>query len=303
VERSEGAVKSEKVTVGGVPKLERDKGGRGSIWFAKEGTFIDIQVPPNSLAVTARRDAIQHPFFELLHEWASSVRLCDFTAQRTGEAVFLDKNMKWDTVRAPAFDNLQALFKVGKERFGRDLVSPVVSNMRKLGYDLTDVGIMPLTGVSTPIPSSQSPEVLYVSEVGIDKKLPQGEISSGMFRALALLIRLQLILLEKKPSCILIDDIGEGLDFGRAKELIAIVIGMAESGHSQYVMATNDRFVMNNVPLDYWCVLDREGGHVRTYTPRNSPETFKDFQELGFNNFDFFAKGFFAKSIKQVDKN
>jgi energy-coupling factor transporter ATP-binding protein EcfA2 len=298
----EGKVKSEKLSLGGELKFDRDGTGRGSIWFSKEGAFIDIQVPPTSLAVAARRDAIQHPFFEVLHEWASSVRLCDFTAQKAGDAAVVDKNVKWEMLRQPTFDNLQALFKVGKERFGRDLVSPVVSNMRKLGYELTDVGIMPLTGVVSPIPTAQTPEVLYVREVGIEKSLQQAEISSGMFRALALLIRLQLIQLEKKPACVLIDDIGEGLDFERAKDLIAIVIGMAQSGHSQYVMATNDRFVMNNVPLDYWCVIDREGGHVRTYTPRNSPATFNDFQELGFNNFDFFAKGFFAKSIKQPVK-
>jgi energy-coupling factor transporter ATP-binding protein EcfA2 len=300
VEIFEGAVKSEKLLVDGEPKLTRDNTGRGSVWFAKQGDFIDIQVPQADLAVATRRDAIQHPFFEQLHQWATTVRECDFTAQRNDNAAVLDKNAEWDAVRISEFDNIQALFKVGNKRFGRDLVSPVVSNMRKLGYELTDLGTMPLAGVASPF--LQSPEILYVSEAGVEKKLPQNEISSGMFRALALLIRLQLIQLERKPSCILIDDIGEGLDFDRAKELIAIVIGMAEKGQSQYIVATNDRFVMNNVPLNYWCVLDRDRGNVRSYTPRNSPETFRDFEELGFNNFDFFAKGFFSKSIKKADK-
>lgn len=40
-----------------------------------------------------------------------------------------------------------------------------------------------------------------------------------MYRALAVIIHLNYLLLAKKTSCILIDDIGEGLDFERSTAL------------------------------------------------------------------------------------
>ncbi len=100
----------------------------------------------------------------------------------------------------------------------------------------------------------------------------------------------------------MIDDIGEGLDFDRATKLISIVIRQAEQIYSQFCMTTNDRFVMNKVPLEYWCILEREKGKVKSINPRNSSDTFKDFEEYGFNNFDLFAKGFYSKSEMQSKK-
>ena len=89
-----------------------------------------------------------------------------------------------------------------------------------------------------------------------------------MFRALVTLIQLQMIKLEKKPNCVLIDDIGEGLDFDRATKLISIVIDQAENGYSQYLMTTNDRFVQNNVSLGHWCAIEREAGEKCKHIPR-----------------------------------
>ena len=75
------------------------------------------------------------------------------------------------------------------------------------------------------------------------------------------------------------------------------MVDHAEYGHSQFCMTTNDRFVMNKVPLKYWCVIERNSGIVKSYTPRNSSDTYNYFEKFGFNNFDFFADGFFNKPL------
>jgi len=57
-------------------------------------------------------------------------------------------------------------------------------------------------------------------------------------------------------------------------------------------MSTNDRFVMNNVPLEYWQVIQRKGGECRIYNYQNSKDIFDEFTYTGLNNFDFLATDF-----------
>lgn len=295
----EGKVIKEILEVDGKEKLIRKDKGRGSIFFEQIDSFLEIQVPENNLAVSLRRDSKQHSFFEDLHNWAERVCYYEFAIKDQFVSAQIDSNVKPELFSNYLLhQNYHLLIKFGLDKFNRSLISPVTADMKKLGYEVSDFGLMPTLGVQSPISNSNIPQFVYIKEVGIDKKLPQTEISAGMFRALITLIQLHIIRLEKKPTCILIDDIGEGLDFDRSNKLISILIEHAELGFSQFIVTTNDRFIMNKVPLEYWCVLERELGKVKAYTPRNSQKTFADFEEFGFNNFDFFAKGFFSNSIK-----
>jgi len=123
-----------------------------------------------------------------------------------------------------------------------------------------------------------------------------------MFRALSLIIQVNYSLLAGKPSCILIDDIGEGLDFERSSELIKILIEKAKSGAVQIIMTTNDRFVMNGVPLEYWSVIDRQAGLVKLHNIQNSKDIFEEFKFTGLNNFDFFSTGFYATGFSDQEE-
>ena len=60
-------------------------------------------------------------------------------------------------------------------------------------------------------------------------------------------------------------------------------------------MSTNDRFVMNNVPLEYWSVIDRVEGECKIYNYKNSPKLFDEFALTGMNNFDFFSSYYYLK--------
>jgi hypothetical protein len=97
----------------------------------------------------------------------------------------------------------------------------------------------------------------------------------------------------------LIDDIGEGLDYNRSTALVKLLVDKAKETPFQLIMATNDRFVMNNVPLEYWSVIQRIGNISRIYDYRNSPDLFKEFELTGMNNFDFFSSKYYLKGNKQ----
>lgn len=298
-------VKKEVLIVGDEEKLVRGDGGRGKIFFEKQNEKIDVQVPEIQLAVTARRDNQQHSFFEDLYQWSSSSRYYEFASHKDhGAFAIIGKTVDLRKIdHAEIQNNIVLLFQFGKNKYSYDLTKPVLADLRKIGYDITEIGITSVKGLGLQldIATSDSLQCLYIKEKGVDKRILQHEMSSGLFRALALLIRLHVNLLEKKPRCILVDDIGEGLDFERASKLISVIIEHTEGSHSQLIMTTNDRFVMNKVPLNYWCVVDRIGGNVKIFNPRNTPEVFKEFEEYGFNNFDFFAKEFFLKNAEECE--
>lgn len=68
-------------------------------------------------------------------------------------------------------------------------------------------------------------------------------------------------------------------------------------------MSTNDRFVMNSVPLEEWSVLRREGGKVTVHNYSNSRETFDDFKFTGLSNFSFLELDFLTPPEARADKD
>ena len=60
-------------------------------------------------------------------------------------------------------------------------------------------------------------------------------------------------------------------------------------------MSTNDRFVMNNVPLKYWAVTKRLSNKTKIYNYENAQKKFDDFELSGLSNFDFFASEFWQE--------
>jgi AAA15 family ATPase/GTPase len=142
---------------------------------------------------------------------------------------------------------------------------------------------------------------LCVQENDLGDITYQTEMSQGMFRALSLLVQLNYALLGKVPSCILIDDIGEGLDYDRSKNLIDLIIAKVKGSSVQVIMTTNDRFVMNKVPLEYWSVIQRVPKKSLFYNYKNSKETFDEYAYSGLSNFDFLATEFYIKGFEKEE--
>ena len=134
---------------------------------------------------------------------------------------------------------------------------------------------------------------LFVKENDLNCVTEQRHMSDGMFRAISLIIKINYSIRCDMPVALLVDDIGEGLDFSRSRGLIEIAITKAEKSGIKLLMSTNDQFVMNGVSLDYWAIANRSGSKVSFINVNNSPELFDKFKFIGLNNFDFFAEGFY----------
>jgi energy-coupling factor transporter ATP-binding protein EcfA2 len=279
--------------------LERGPDGVGTIWAEKEKKHIDFESPREQLAAKVRRDSIQHPFLEDLHSWASLLRYYHFGTPLGRDRIFaipiqpptIDENQP--EVTDP--DEVTRLYSSAFEQFGEEFDRSILRDLASLGYECSDVGVATVDPRTLNLRSGPPLAWLYVQEKDIKPQTTQVVMSQGMFRALSLVIHLNYCIFRKIPRTILIDDIGEGLDFSRAQSFIALLIARAKAHQLQLIMTTNDRFVMNGVPLQYWGVIARKQQHVRVINKQNSPKVFQEFELLGLNNFDFFSTDFFAE--------
>ncbi|WP_300746974.1 AAA family ATPase [Pseudomonas sp.] len=290
-----GVIVFERLTIGGEVKIDRREIGIGSIFYEQlnGGEFLPFQVPQDELAIK-KRDALQHSFLEPLHRWASEVRHYHFGSPFGKEhMVIFAPNMPAVDEKDP--NQIVGLLRNAIRSFGAEYLSLVVSDMCYLGYNLESLEL--------GFPVSVDPELvppglncIKVRERGVKGYVDQVTMSQGMYRVLALLININYLLLKKTSTCVIIDDIGEGLDFERSCELISLLRKKAEVSDIQIVMSTNDKFVMNEVPLSEWTVLNRVGGEVHVSNYANSKEQFDNFRFTGLSNFSFFEMDYLQDS-------
>jgi hypothetical protein len=248
--------------------LDRGAGGEGTIWASaiKEGgDTIRFQTPQDQLAAVARRDAIQHGFLEPLHRWGASVRHYHFGTSlgRDNFGIISGQNAPKPDERDP--NVAVQLFGMASKEFGGAFAQAIIDDLEEIGYSIEEIGIGPI--VSFRVLQGPGPVVgLYVKEKTLRSTVDQASISQGMFRAIALFIHVNYCQFNKSSTCLLIDDIGEGLDFDRSCRLIDVLREKTKDEVIQLVLATNDRFVMNRVPLEEWSVLQRKGGSLASRT-------------------------------------
>lgn len=281
------------------PLLDRHESGEGTIFAKKIKQDIDFQTDKTELAVVKRRDSIQHPFLENLYQWSSSLRFYEFGAQlgkntmvRIPSTMELLKN-KTDFKDS---DFVVGIFVIGQREKGDEFIKAILSDMREIGYRVSDIGTKVPSLINPDISAVDSPDnlpqFLYIQEEDLTSVTEQSEMSQGMFRVLSLFIQINYSLLASKPSCIVIDDIGEGLDYQRSSSIIKILIKKAETGLIQLIMTTNDEFIMNGVPIEYWSLIERNPGSAKLHNIYNSREKIEDFKFIGLNNFDLFTSEF-----------
>ena len=289
----------EKFLISGKVLLSRKNDGAGYIWAEQLKKRIRYQVPTSELAAVYRRDAIQHPYLEYLYEWAVSVKHYLFGSELGKRTIMLAEDLKAENTeigdKQDDTEEVIKIFRKGIERFTEKFHKNVIQDMQSLGYDCEQLGLISTSDIKVHgVPAV----VMYVQEADLKSETIQLHMSQGMFRALSLVVQLNYHILARKPLVILIDDIGEGMDYSRSTSLISILIKKAERHKFQLIMTTNDRFVMNGVPLEYWSLIDRKGSLVSVINPRNTPKIFEDYQYVGLNNFEFFSTDFFRKGLQ-----
>lgn len=289
-------VVKEEFTFSGKKFIKRGRGGRGEIFFEKTNKYAQFQTPQNELAAVARRDSVQHSFLEPLHEWGRSIRHFQFgTPMGRENLAIIAKDQKIDFNPKDTSKVIQ-IYRRGSRECGETFKKAILEDMAAIDFPLSDIGIAPPTSIILAPPFAGDVVCLFVKEKDLKGVTEQPDMSQGMFRALSLIIQLNYSQMTSKPSCILVDDIGEGLDFDRSCALIELLMRKVKRSSVQLIMATNDRFVMNKVPLENWAIIRRKAGTVKVFNYANSKKIFDEFKFTGLNNFDFFATNFLSEA-------
>lgn len=294
---SSGRVTYERLSQAGTVLLERSDDGKG--WVrGVDLPQLKFGLADNQLAVFVKRDSLQHPFLEELFQWGENLRHYRFGEPlgKDSVAVLIDTDEKTsESAKRPKVDSrdpqqVVALFAAA-QKADPAFADGLVSDMNAIGYDLEKVYLEQVAtarfaGLQFQMPGPIS--ALAVKERALKCSTPQFEISQGMFRALSILIHMNFAVASQVASTVVLDDIGEGLDFDRSTNLISLLMQKARDSHTQLVMSTNDRYVMNSVPLESWAVILRDGSQCRILNYLNSREHFDNFELTGLTNFDFF---------------
>src|SRR5262249_1114517 len=150
-------------------------------------------------------------------------------------------------------------------------------DLAAVGYDIDRIGVA--APISMRILSGPGELVgLFVKEKALRSVTDQNSMSQGMFRVLSLIIHVNYCQFSGKATCIRVDYIGEGLDFDRSCRLIDLLREKSINAGIQLVLTTNDRFVMNLVPLEEWSVLQRVGSVIKVRNYENSTKVFEEFK-------------------------
>jgi len=275
--------------------LNRKSNGEGSLRAIDLNNDIKFEVPNDELVAVTRLDKIQHPFFNELNEWARSVKHYKFGEQLGKNRLFtMIGNLGGESSGSDEFlidaEQVAAIYKKAFEEYKDEFDKAVIKDMNDIGYPCSDVGLSTTPDISIQgVPAA----VLFVKEDDLPSNTEQLVMSQGMFRAFSLLIQVNYSIFSGKHTSILIDDIGEGLDFDRSSRLIDKILKYSKSNKFDLIMTTNDRYVMNNVDLKYWSVIRRDCHEVKLLNKGNSKEIFEKFKFVGLNNFDFFSSEYY----------
>ena len=89
------------------------------------------------------------------------------------------------------------------------VIDQIVYDFRYIGYDISKIDVKEsnLPGFPHPI------NITYVKENDMKCETDQLKMSQGMYRALSLIVIINYLLSLEKPCTVIVDDVGEGLDF------------------------------------------------------------------------------------------
>jgi AAA15 family ATPase/GTPase len=250
--------------------LQRKNDGSCIVFSESKQDFDTFNPPLNELALLSRRDTRDYPYFETVIDWAKSSYELEFSSiNKANETVHTESN----------YEDYPKLYSMLSNEHKKN----ILGNYNTIGFKISDIRDMSL---------GNSNHYLILSEEGLNTKIYQFDLSQGMSRTLCLLIYLEYLISKSKTATLLIDDLGEGLDYKRAIELGKMLFKLCEENNIQLIATSNDSFLMEVVNIDYWNVLTRNGKTVTALNKFNRPELFRKFKFTGLSNFDFFSSDY-----------
>ena len=264
-----GQVLAEVLEKNGIPLIQRER------FSAK--MYDDMVSPPESkLLIQVRRDTKLYPEIEEIIQWAEHTSLFVFSNITTAPNSLSPYAIS-DEPRLPVMFS-----KISEEQ--RELLKDY---MCELGYNINKI---------VEYERSSGAKSLHIYESGVKIPLRPFDLSNGMFRVFCVLLYMIYSSTLSEARCLVIDDMGEGLDYMRSTKLGRIMYEYCEKNHIQLIATSNDSFLMDAVDLQYWNILRREGNRVYSINWSNSPALFEKFQRTGLSNFDILSSNFLANN-------
>ncbi len=301
---SNNVVVNEELFIDNELKLRRDPDSTGIIYAQDHGDMLKFQSPNNEVVVASRDDAIQHPYLQTLQSWGKSISRYNFGTDLGVKTLYLpDTSSEVSDLDLPSSGQVVHIFSAGIDRHPDLFKQTIIDDMRNVGYKLEDVFVAPIQDLRTEPRLPIDILSLFVSEKGIGIPFPQIEMSQGMFRTLSILIQVNFSLLVATPSCILIDDIGEGLDYERSSSFVKVIMAKATDADIQLIMTSNHNFIMNAVPIEYWIIPQPQAGIIVHLNYRNSKKLFDDFELTGLGNFDLLTSDYLLQKLEDQNSS
>lgn len=233
----------------------------------------EVFPPEHKLLTQVRRDKILFPHIEALMDWAERVTVISLSTMNPF-TIGISKSLGINPIE---FSELVNSFSSADK-------SLFIKEAESLGYKITDIR----TARGLNDQSYVEVNERYAKQV-VDESL----LSNGMLRVLYLLaFIIKMKDNEKRLSLLLIDDLGEGLDYKKATDLCTKVFDACNKYKIQLIASSNDGFIMDVVDLSNWQVLQRKNSKVTALNNSNHPALFEEFYYTGLSNFDFFASDF-----------
>lgn len=247
-----------------------------------KNTFDEIDPPIDKIVLHVRRDIKDYPFLETLIQWAESSYGIEFG--RITPSWLKNEMNRFDLFSD--IESIPEMFNLLPDTQKKNIINAFNS----LGYKLEKIDTI------------EGPhEILYltIKEKGINTIIREGLLSQGMLRCLYLLIFIEYLASKKTPQLIVIDDLGEGLDYDRVTKLGKVILDVCLSKQIQLIATSNDSFLMDVIDIKYWNVLYRKDSVVKSINMISHPEIFEDFKFTGLSNFDFFSSDYIEQKLKE----
>lgn len=253
--------------------IERE-GNRAIVSSLASNSSIEISPPSQELVINIRRDIEEYPEFEYLINWSDLSKDYNFCSY--------------------SYLQNHTLFTGLFETLNEEQRLQVISICKKIGFDVMKI---------KPSKNNILPyfKHLELREQGVKKDIIFSALSQGMSRAISLIIffEFQIESLSNRTPTLIIDDLGEGLDYQKAINLGKYVFERCKEANIQLIAATNDNFLMDVIDLDFWNILTRKGSKVSTINKTSHPKIFEDFMFTGLSNFDLLTSEFLARKLKE----
>ncbi len=265
--------------------LLKRKGDTGEYLVEGEGNK-KYSPPEGRLTNQVRRDKKELPYLEDLIIWAEKYHSFSFSNVRpTHLLARLPMSLGKAGPDLAAEDLSMAPYLLDEVQNNKEMKNGIIKDIAYMGYKIKD-----LKAITPSFPSlPRDVRTIQIAETGIEFPIDQVALSQGMYRVIAIAVTINYLKQEGAGSTVVIDDIGEGIDFERSLKLTELIFKKAEDTGIQLIVTSNDRFLMNAVDLKYWNIFERKGKTVQAFNYRNSSKAFDEFALTGLNNFDFFA--------------